>query len=527
MIRFRFRPRLRTLLLVANIMTLLLPISMIVLLQLYESELVRQTESALIGQGALLAATFRQEILRNSSTGDLFLTDKPLASHSLFNKGQSLTPIRPQLDVARETIFSSAPDGVQAAQPPDPATLAAGQLLEPILHDAKRITLAGIRLVDHRGTVVASSGSEYGLSLINRQEVKKALQGNYVSLLRQRISDEPAPSITSHSRRAWLRVFVALPVLEKGRVLGAVVLSRSPIGVGRGLYMIRNHLIKASVVLVILVLLVSLFTTLAISQPIKALVRQADMVRRGESDATQTIRHPGTVEVAGLSHSIAQMAASLAARADYIRTFANNVSHELKTPITSLKGSVELLQDHGNTMSMEEQQRFLDNMAGDIDGLERRVRRLLELARADVVQPGTASCDVNKVLLLLHKRYENREVEISGGKGLPEVKMDQEILESILVNIIENALQHGGPKTRVKVIAQTNETDRFEWLISDTGQGISKDNATKIFRPFFTTARHQGGTGLGLSIIKSLLTAHNGTIELLPTEHGATFRVII
>lgn len=524
--RRRLLPKLRTLLLLANLTALLLPIGGIVLLNLYESELVRQTESALIGQGALLAATFRQEILRRAENHDTFIAAKPTVPHSQFSRTDSLTPIRPQLDVAKAKILPPAPDAMSPNGPPEPITLAAGRTLSPILGDAQRITLAGIRLVDHRGTVVASSGSEFGLSLSNRSEVKGALQGSYVSLLRQRISDDPTPTITSMSRKAWLRVFVALPVLDKDKVLGAVVLSRSPIGVGRGLYMIRNHLLKATVVLLLLVFVVSLTTTLAITRPIKALIRQADKVRSGEKEAAEVLTHPGTQEVAQLSQSIAQMATSLAARADYIRTFAQNVSHEFKTPLASLKGSVELLNDHGDTMTKEERQKFLGNMEIDIDGLTRMVHRLLELARADVIRPGPASCSGRGVSDQLQKRYIEKNVHFTIEDDLPKVHMNPEVLQSILANLIDNALQHGGEATKVNVSGKKTEGGRIEWLIHDNGAGITEANAQKIFRPFFSTARHRGGTGLGLSIVQSLLLAHGGSIELLPSEEGASFRVV-
>lgn len=526
MIRFRFLPRLRTLLLLANLTALLLPIGGIVLLNLYETELVRQTESALIGQGALLVATYRKEILQRVDDTDAFFTDKQIAAHSPLSKKDTLTPIRPQLDVANEEILPPAPDATQTNQPPDQITLAAGKTLMPVLRDAQRITLAGIRLIDNNGTVVASSGSELGRSLVNRQEVKRALQGYYVSLLRKRISDEPAPPFTSLSRKPWLRVFVALPVLEQNRVLGAVILSRSPLGVGRGLYMIRSHLFKASIVLLLLVFSVSIVTTLAITRPMRALMTQADKVAQGEQEAAKPLSRPGTKEVAQLSESIAQMASSLAERSEYIRIFAQNVSHEFKTPLSSLKGSVELLHDHGGSMSETEQKKFLNNMEVDIDGLTRMVHRLLELARADVVQPGSVKCDANMVIDRLRKKYSGQDVSFTIEGNFQELNMSSEVLQSILGNLIDNGLQHGGPDTKVIVSAKLSDSGRIKWNIQDDGPGITEANAERIFRPFFTTARHQGGTGLGLSIAQSLLMAHNGSITFIPTESGTLFQVV-
>jgi len=229
----RYRPRLQTLLLMVNLLVLLLPLGGIAILRLYESELVRQTESALISQGALLEAMFRQEMLRqfqsmtNEKRTPLHFGN-PVLPHLLQQYENPLTPIPPRLDVAKEAIRRPAVEAAAPSSSPNPLAVVAGERLTPVIISAKRITLAGIRLVDHQGIVVATSGTELGLSLANREEVKRALQGEHVSLLRQRISDGPRPAFDSISRRARLRVFVAFPVIDEGRVLGAVVLSQSP-----------------------------------------------------------------------------------------------------------------------------------------------------------------------------------------------------------------------------------------------------------------------------------------------------------
>lgn len=522
---FSFRPSLRTLLLSVNLIVLLLPVGAIYALHLYESELIRRTEASLISQGGLLVALFKKEILRSAGEGKIIPAGNQLDANSPFQSDKKYLLIRPQLDVADEKIFPPAPSGVVTDHSPDSSALIAGQVLEPILREAKRITLTGVRVVDYQGVVVASSGTENNLSLRGREEVELALKGKYAPLLRQRISDEPTPAYSSISRGSDFRVFVAMPVVDRGKILGAVVLSRSPISRGKGLYLIRSQLLRAASVIIVLVVLFSIFITFVISAPIKALIRQADRVRRGEQGAEDSLRYPGTSEVAHLSKSIVQMAKSLEARADYIKTFAGNVSHEFKTPLTSLKGTVELLRSYGSEMSGKEHETFLLNMEEDVDRLDRLVRRLLELARADVITPGTAMCDINTVFLSLNKRYRDTgKIEFSQSNELPKINMDQETLESIVVNMIENSLQHGGAGAHVTLSAKRNN-NRVELLISDTGSGITEANRNKIFRRFFTTARHTGGSGLGLSIVQSLLAAHNGTIELLAKNKETTFKI--
>ncbi len=529
--KHRFRFRLRTLLLTVNVVVMLLPLAAVYTLHLYENELIRRTESGLISQGALLAATYKQAIIGAVQERQIILPGVQLPVDSPFQSDEQFIPIKAGLNADKENILPPPPEGLPPEQQPDKWAILAGESIEPILREGKRITLTGVRVLDYQGIVVASSGTEKGFSLVNRKEIQQALHGYYAAVLRQRISDEPDPDYDSISRGSNHRVFVAMPVVHNNKILGVVALSRSTISMGKGLYHIRSRLLRAAPAILIAVILFSVITTLIITAPLKALIRQAHRIRQGDSNAVFPLKHPGTAEVADLSQSIVEMATSLEERASYIKTFASNVSHEFKTPLASLKGSVELLGSYGDDMSREEREKFLSNMGEDIERLERMVRRLLELARADVITPGTASCDVHKVMSVLNERYrQTGRVQCTADEKLAadklaEINMGRDVLESILVNMIANSLLHGGPQAEVSVTAQ-QEGSGVELLISNSGREISAANREKIFRPFFTTARESGGSGLGLTIVQSLVTAHGGTIELLP-DRTTTFRIVL
>jgi signal transduction histidine kinase len=526
--KLSFRPRLQTLLLTVNGLVLLLPIGAILAFELYETELIRRTESNLINQGALLAAGFKAELLRAARLEELPIRGIEATSDSPLLGDTEFTPVVAQLSMKKEKQFPPAPPATTAVNPPEKLAMTAGKAMEPILREAQRITFTGVRIVDHKGVVVASSGSEYGLSLEDREEVQEALQGQYSALLRQRISDEPLPAYTSLSRGSEVRVFIAIPVVGNDKqILGAVVLSRSPMSMGKGLYLIRSQLYWAAPVIIVLLIVFSLFATFIISSPIKALIRQAEQVKKGQPGAAQLLRHPGTVEVAKLSASITEMARSLEKRADYIKTFAANVSHEFKTPLSGLKGSLELVRNYGDDMSDTERETFLSNMAKDVERLNRMVGKLLELARADVIKPGGQQCDVDELFRSLKQRYSKAGQVVFHCLGkVGPVNMDCETLESILTNLIGNSLQHGGQDVTVRVTAE-RKNGRLELLISDTGGGISAANRQKIFLPFFTTARESGGSGLGLSISRTLIRAHGGEIALLPDNESTIFRIIL
>src|SRR5439155_39005 len=132
---------------------------------------------------------------------------------------------------------------------------------------------------------------------------------------------------------------------------------------------------------------------------------RGERAARGEQGAVAPLARPITREVARLSEAVATMARTLEERADYIRTFASQVSHEFKAPLTAIQGAVELLRDHAATMSAEERDRFLENLAADAQRLERLVRRLLELARAYVAEAGHERADLAAVLAAIAERH--------------------------------------------------------------------------------------------------------------------------
>jgi signal transduction histidine kinase len=524
-----YRPTLRTVLLLLNLLVLLLPLGGIAAFRLYESELVKQTESELISQAALTAAMFREIYQKQAGA------PKPTGRQSnppapAIAEPAPLAPLPPQLDLATSRIREPALAAETPTVSPDPLALVAGRELNAVLADARRIMLSGIRIVDGNGIVVASSNAEAGLSLAHREEVATALTGTPTSLLRVRNSDELPPALGSLSRGARVRVFVAVPVIVADRVVGAVVASRTPLDAAKALYPIRDRLLQVSLGVVLLVLVMTLLTAYYINRPVKALIRQAERLQNGEPGGTEPLANPGIQEVAQLSTAIARMATTLEERAGYIKTFAANVSHEFKTPLTSIHGAVELLKEHFPEMNEAERERFLGIIDQETERLGRLVRRLLDLARADTLAPGSEQCDALPLLEELAQRYRDQglRVELTDCTDPLPLRMARETFETIVANLIENARQHGGDGVSVRLRGEVTSAGAerlFALEVRDTGPGISAGNRERVFRPFFTTARDTGGSGLGLAIVQALLRAHGGEITLEPSDTGARFRL--
>jgi len=346
-----------------------------------------------------------------------------------------------------------------------------------------------------------------------------------VSVLRWRGTDKPPPPLDSISRGTRIRVFVGLPIVHHDRVIGAVLMVRTPGNVWQALYGKREALAIGAAVLLAVVLAIALLASFTIGRPIRALREQARRAAAGELGAMAPLAHPGTREIEELSESVATMAQTLEARARYIRDFAAQVSHEFKTPLAAIQGSVELLRDHAGTMSREERLRFLGILDNDARRLERLVRRLLDLARAEVMQPAAEACDAATVARAVAERHRP---ELSVELDLPEAPVRaaiaEDVLEAVLSNLLDNVRTHAGAGASARVECHVRD-GAVAIVVSDSGPGISPGNTARVFEPFFTTARDRGGTGLGLSIARALLRAHRGELALVPSERGARFRL--
>jgi len=527
---FNRRLSIHHILLLVSLLMLLLPLGSLHFLKLYESALIRQTESELIAQAAFISAIYRQEIgglLQREKSADAYGLPLPRGR----NHREYFQPVFAHLDLAKEKFYPPRPNGVMGGHGPDRLALLAGTRVTPVLFDARRTTLSGMKVLDYRGVVVAGQ-QEVGLSFRRLPEVRNALQGENVSLLRLRHTSGPVPPLSSISRGAGVNVVVALPILMHNRVIGVAMVNRTPMDLMKVLYTKRANIGWATVIIILLVLALSALTSLTITQPVQALIRQARRISAGNAsgneEAMQPIPHPVTREIALLSESLSEMARTIQRRSAYIRNFATSVSHEFKTPLTAIQGSVELLQEHWDTMALEQRNRFLSNIGDDTDRLRRLVNRVLELARAETLEPVQGETRILPVLNALAARYRDHGLTVILSDALvqaqPQALLPVEVLETVFVSLWDNSLQHGATRSEISHVDAENKR---VIVVRDNGPGVSSANREKIFTPFFTTQRDKGGTGLGLSIARQLLETYHATIELSDETPGAVFHIIL
>ncbi|MGE7205088.1 HAMP domain-containing sensor histidine kinase [Sphingomonas sp. NPDC019816] len=503
------RLSLRTYLFASFFLVAALPGVGAVALRVYENTLVRQTEAELAAQGAALAA----------SAAALWPQAPP---------GRGVTPVSPPygndeaVDLSATPILPERP-APRRAPPPAPDARMAAARLAPVLAATRAATLASIVLLDRDGRVAGGVGPSGSYAML--PEVASALGGQPRTELRRNASYHAVYRFEWLTRAAATRVHHARPVLVDGRVVGVLLLSRSARSLFVGLYQDWGKIVIGILAILALLILLSGLLSRGIARPIEQLQDAARSVAAGRG-TVPAIPPTAAAEIQDLYRDFAAMAEAIDARSHYLRNFAHAVSHEFKTPLTGIRGAIELLQDHADTMTAADRARFLANADADASRLTLLVSRLLELARADMMAGGPGG--TSDVVAAAHKvadAWRSAKVAITVEAGAPAAvaAIAASTLEAVLTTLVENAIQAGATAITMSVEAG----DAVMLTITDNGGGIPRADRERVFEPFFTSRRASGGTGLGLPIARSLLHGSGGDLRLLDRETGTAMRICL
>jgi signal transduction histidine kinase len=227
------------------------------------------------------------------------------------------------------------------------------------------------------------------------------------------------------------------------------------------------------------------------------------------------------------------------------RDLLSRLSHELRTPLTAIRGYASSLMQPDVTWDADSQHRFLDRIAAESARLGRLVDDLLDFSAIEsgIMRMQRDWCDIRLVLeaaIACLPPDGASSVSVVCDPRLPVVWADHDRLEQVFVNLLDNAIRHNPPGTRVRVNAGTEvpyalrgnaESDAgpAEAVISviDDGQGMPPERATAPFEPIRRREARDAGAGLGLSIAKGIVHAHGGSIEMKQVTRGTCFLVRI
>lgn len=207
-------------------------------------------------------------------------------------------------------------------------------------------------------------------------------------------------------------------------------------------------------------------------------------------------------------------------------TLLNSLSHELRTPISTIIAATDNLQTSNSKLTADQKNELISEISKASFRLDQQVENLLNMSRleAGFIQPKKDWCDISEIIYDAVKRVEenkiSQQIHISINPSIPLFKLDKGMLEQIIYNLLNNAATYTKPDCCVEISA-LNYADVLQIIVEDNGPGFPKEEIKKVFDKFYRLKNSgAGGTGLGLSIVKGFVEAQGGSVTLENVDTG-------
>lgn len=313
---------------------------------------------------------------------------------------------------------------------------------------------------------------------------------------------------------------------DKTEIVGSVFACSSSKGVSVLIVNTVKTMVLASLWVFLAALIAVYFLSERIIGPLKDMSRAAKRYASGKFDVRIPVT--GNDEVAELATAFNQMATGLQSLEDMRSSFLANVSHDLKTPMTTIAGFIDAILS--GAIPQENQNEYLERIKNEVLRLSRLVRQLLDLSRIQAgdrkFEPITFDiCEVARQIVLSFEQKideKNLNVEFNCESERMKVIADKDAIHQILYNICDNAVKFSrqGGSYRIDIVTKDK---KVHVSVYNEGQGISKEDLPFVFERFYKSDKSRGldksGVGLGLYIAKTIIDAHGETITV-ESEQG-------
>jgi signal transduction histidine kinase len=316
------------------------------------------------------------------------------------------------------------------------------------------------------------------------------------------------------------------PVKVNNQTLGVFAIAHTTAGE-------RNEVLEAVIVVVqvfggllVVALVLIWLASGQVLAPLRSLIGTAKLV--GESDLSQRLPVQGEGEMAELATTFNEMMERLESAFVTQRNFINDAGHELRTPITIIRGHLELMGD-----DPQEREETVTLAIDELDRMARMVDDLMLLAKSE--RPDFLQCDVVDIRVFTEELFAKVRGLAERNWNLTkvaegEVRIDRYRITQAIVNLANNAVQHTQVGDKISLGSMVRQKILYLW-VQDTGEGISETDREQIFERFARAAksrRRSEGSGLGLSIVKAIIDAHRGQVALQSQlQFGSTFTLKI
>lgn len=368
---------------------------------------------------------------------------------------------------------------------------------------------ANIYITDNKGKVLFNSNNprSVGRNFSNWNDVKKCLAGNYGARATRLNKDDPTSSV----------LHIAAPIEIAGKIVGVLTFIKPIKFTSFFIEERKNKLVRNALFISLTAFLVFIIFSEWITAPVLRLTKYVKTLSAGESP---DYPHLGRGEISRLGAAFEEMRLKLDGK-KYIEDYVRTLTHELKTPISAVRGAIELLEDPD--LPAEQRKKFSEIIKHENERMSEQVNRMLQLSRLEGHSAGGKMEEVDiallvnevvldcEILSMTKRKFKctvaNEELILTG---------DRFLLKEALNNLVRNAIDFTEEQGNIELKAY-RRADKVVVEVIDNGAGIPDYAHDRIFERFYSLARPSSGqksSGLGLSIVRQIAILHNGGISL-------------
>jgi two-component system sensor histidine kinase CreC len=371
-----------------------------------------------------------------------------------------------------------------------------------------------VYVTDAAGKVVYDSdGRDVGRDFSQWNDVRRTLRGEYGARSSRTLANDDNTQT----------IYVAAPIRDGAKIVGVVSVGKPTAGINHLVVVAKQRVLYGAIVGGLLVVLVLGVAASWVVAPIERLTHYAQAVRDGKTVAPPAL--PGRT-LRELARSFEEMRDALAGR-KHAERYTQAFAHEVKAPLSAIRGAAELL---GEEMPAEQRRRFLENIRGEVERIQRIVDRLLELTSIEArkalqkSEPLRTRELVDEAVSVVRASYAAARVNLVTASESSDVSLTGErvLLREALVNLLQNA-QEFSPVGGEVVMRCVTEGKRVTFVIEDRGTGVPEYALPRIFERFYSLPRpstNRKSTGIGLALVREIAILHGGDATLENREGG-------
>ena len=398
--------------------------------------------------------------------------------------------------------------------------------ISEIINSVSAVSDSDVFVADAAGEVIACSCAEWNDSgnclhsskKISYSDFSKTANDDGMGLSKLGIYDAPHYVAAKTFRGKNGAVYSTASVSTVSNLLSAIV---------------KLYLLSA--VIPILLMFISIYTmTYRVTKPLKSMSEASKAMARG--DFSRRIPVMSDDEIGELSMSFNMMTNNLAQLEGMRRSFVANVSHELKTPMTTIGGFIDGILD--GTIEKDRQQYYLGIVSDEVKRLSRLVQSMLSMARLEsgefTLKPEVFDLSelICSIVISQEQRIEKSSIRITGLDEIANISVnaDKDLIHQVVYNLVDNAIKFNKPEGEINFRLKTDGNNAV-FTIANSGDTIPEKDMPFIFERFYkvdkSRSASKNSTGLGLYIVKTIISAHGGSIMVSRSDSFTSFTVTL